>query len=142
MTDINKVVLLGRLTRDGELSYTRSGYPILKMALAVNRGRKQNDKWVEEASFFEANLWGKRAESLRPYLIKGQQVAIDGALRQERWESPDGDKRSKIVIDVSDIQLVGSKKAEDSRPAEEFAKTVHETAQKNADRDFDDDIPF
>ena len=114
MADINKVILVGRITRDSELAYTGGGYPILKFSIAVNRRRKQGDQYVDEASFFDIRLWGKFAEALKPYTDKGQAVAIDGTLKQERWETQSGDKRSRVVIDASYIQLLGGKREADS----------------------------
>ena len=116
MADMNKVILVGRITRDSELTYTVGGYPILKFSIAVNRRRKQEDEYVDEASFFDARVWGKPAESLEPYTNKGQQVAIEGSLKQERWETQSGDKRSRILIDSSYVQLLGGKREEASAP--------------------------
>lgn len=106
--DINKVMLVGRLTRDAELMYTNSGYALCKFSLAVNRRRKQGDQWVDEANYFDLNLWGRRGEALNSYLTKGTQVAVEGQLRQERWEQ-DGMKRSKVTIEAVNIQLLGSR---------------------------------
>jgi single-strand DNA-binding protein len=106
--DINKVMLVGRLTRDAELMYTNSGFALCKFSLAVNRRKKQGEQWVDEANFFDINLWGRRGESLNTYLTKGSQIAIEGQLRQERWEQ-DGMKRSKVTIEASNIQLLGSR---------------------------------
>ncbi len=107
-SDINRVVLVGRLTRDAELKSTSSGMSIADMSLAVNRSRKQGDQWVEEANFFDISLFGRRAEALSPYLNKGTPLAIEGQLRQDRWEQ-DGMKRSKVSIVATDIQLLGSR---------------------------------
>jgi single-strand DNA-binding protein len=106
--DINKVMLVGRLTRDAELMYTNSGFALCKFSLAVNRRRKQGEQWVDEANFFDINLWGRRGEALNTYLTKGTQLAIEGQLRQERWEQ-DGAKRSKITIEAVNVQLLGSR---------------------------------
>ena len=106
--DINKVMLVGRLTRDAELMYTNSGFALCKFSLAVNRRRKQGEQWVDEANYFDLNLWGRRGESLNSYLTKGTQVAVEGQLRQERWEQ-DGQKRSKVTIEAVNIQLLGGR---------------------------------
>jgi len=108
MEDTNRVVLVGRLTRDAELSYIASGTAICKMGLAVNSRKKEGDNWVDEANFFDLVLWGKRGESLNQYLLRGVQIACEGRLKQERWEQ-DGQKRSKVTIEVDNIQLLGSK---------------------------------
>ncbi|MDR1231792.1 MAG: single-stranded DNA-binding protein [Spirochaetaceae bacterium] len=106
MTDLNRVVLVGRLTRDAEMKFTPGGLAVSKFSIAVNRSRKVGDQWEEEASFFDATLWGRSAESLSQYLIKGKQIALDGELRQDRWEQ-DGQKRSKVEIIVNNLQLLG-----------------------------------
>jgi single-strand DNA-binding protein len=106
MADLNHVVLVGRLTRDAELKYTTNGFPISTFSLAINRRRKNGEQWVEEANFFDITLYGKSAESLKAYLVKGKQIALEGELRQDRWEQ-DGQPRSKVVISANNIQLLG-----------------------------------
>ena len=106
--DINKVMLVGRLTRDAELQYTNSGYALCKFSIAVNRRKKQGEEWVDEVNYFDINIWGRRGESLNSYLTKGAQVAIEGHLKQDRWEK-DGIKRSKVTIEADNIQLLGGK---------------------------------
>jgi single-strand DNA-binding protein len=106
MADVNHVVLVGRLTRDAELKYTTNGFPISTFSLAINRRRKNGEQWVEEANFFDVTLYGKTAEALKAYLVKGKQVAVEGELRQDRWEQ-DGQPRSKVLISANNIQLLG-----------------------------------
>lgn len=115
MADINHVVLVGRLTRDAELKYTSSGIAVCNFAVAVNRRRKTGDDWSEEASFFDVVLWGRQGEALNQYLVKGKQVAIDGELRQNRWEQ-DGQTRSKVEIVANNIQLVGGSAGQGGQP--------------------------
>ena len=107
--DLNTVALIGRLTREAELKYTPSGVAIGTFSVAVNRSVKKNGNWTDEASFFECTVFGKSAENLKQYLVKGQQVAIQGELKQDRWES-DGQTRSKITVVADNIQLIGGKK--------------------------------
>jgi single-strand DNA-binding protein len=104
MADINNVVLVGRLTRDMELRQTSGGTSVGTASIAVNRWNGKE----EEAGFFDVRLWGKQADSLSKYLIKGTQIAVCGELVQERWEK-DGEKRSKVLVNASRIQLLGSK---------------------------------
>ncbi len=106
MTDLNHVMLIGRLTRDAELKYTQNGFAISNFSIAVNRRRKSGEQWIDEVSYFEINLFGKVAESLKQYLLKGKQIAVDGELRQDRWEQ-DGQSRSKVIIVASNVQLLG-----------------------------------
>ncbi len=106
MADLNHVILIGRLTRDAELKYTANGQAVCKFAIAVNRRRKNGDQWVEEANFFDIVLWGRQGETLNQYLVKGKQIAVDGELRQDRWEQ-DGQNRSKVEIMANNVQLLG-----------------------------------
>lgn len=115
MADINKAILVGRLVRDAEMKYTSGGMAISKFAVAVNRSVKNGDKWEEQASFFDCAMFGKRAEAVNQYLTKGQQVAIEGQLVQQRWEK-DGQNYSKVEINVDNLQLVGGKKEASATP--------------------------
>jgi single-strand DNA-binding protein len=105
-TDINSVVLIGRLTRDAELRYSNAGTAICKFSIANSYSRKQGDSWNEETNFFDAVLMGRRAEALHKYLVKGKQVGVQGELRQNRWEQ-DGQRRSRVEIFVNDLNLLG-----------------------------------
>lgn len=108
--DTNSVVEIGRLTRDAELTYTGGGFPISKFSIAVNKNKKSADgNYADYASFFDVVLFGKTAEALKQYLLKGKQVAINGELEQQRWEK-DGQQHSKVVINAYNIQLLGGDK--------------------------------
>lgn len=104
--DVNMVVLVGRLTRDPEMRYTNNGTALCRIALAVNRRKRSGDSWSDEVSFFDVSIWGKQAESLNNYLTKGKQIAVQGELRQNRWEQ-DGQKRSRVEVVANTIQLLG-----------------------------------
>ncbi len=109
MTDINTVNIIGRLTRDiGErdFGYTSGGTARLSMSIAVNRSERNGDQWSDRASFFDVTVWGKTAEGIRQYLSRGKQVAVCGYLDQQRWEK-DGQKRSRVCIVASQVQLLG-----------------------------------
>jgi len=154
--DINRVVLVGRLTRDAELMYTNSGFALCKFSIAVNRRRKSGDQWIEEGNFFDISIWGRRGEALNSYLVKGTQVAVEGQLRQDRWEQ-DGVKRSKVVVEATNIQLLGGrgearpsqnmnpgnsqqaapKAAQNSQPFEQYSPPTEPVNDR-----FEDDIPF
>jgi single-strand DNA-binding protein len=108
MEDVNYVIIIGRLTRDAELKYTNSGLAVSSFSLAVNRRKRSGENWEDEVSFFDLALFGKRAESLNQYLTKGQQVAVEGTLSQDRWEQ-DGNKKSKVKIIANNIQLLGGR---------------------------------
>lgn len=150
MSDVNHVILIGRLTRDAELKYTAGGQAVCKFALAVNRRHKSGDQWVEEANFFDCVLWGRSGESINQYLVKGKQVAVEGELRQDRWEQ-DGQNRSKVEIMANNVQLLGGGQGGQSGPS--LGGSTASPAATNNHRDdgfgepgkddgFADDIPF
>ncbi|MDR1655605.1 MAG: single-stranded DNA-binding protein [Treponema sp.] len=154
-TDLNRVILIGRLTRDAELKYTASGQAVCKFSIAVNRNRKNGDQWVEEASFFDIVLWGRTGEALNQHLIKGKMVGIDGELRQDRWQQ-DGQNRSKVEIIANNIQLLsrndgqqasaqsggGSWPQSGQDRSSREDQGSQESAPPPAGDDFADDIPF
>ena len=107
-SDLNSVILIGRLTRDAELSYLPSGSAVAKMSIAVNRSRREGEQWVNEVNYFDVSLFGKQAESLKQYLLKGKQIAVQGSLRQDRWEK-DGQKFSKVNIVANSVELLGGR---------------------------------
>ena len=149
MADINHVTLVGRLTRDAELKYTNSGQAVSNISLAVNQRRRRDDQWVDEAHFFDCVVWGRTAEVLNQYLVKGKQIGIEGQLRQNRWEQ-EGRTRSRVEISVNNIQLLGGRNdlppREDSGAAP-AARPAAATPARGAGGippadEFDDDIPF
>lgn len=131
--DLNTVALVGRVTKDSELRNSSSGIPLCNFSVAVSRRVKKGDQWSDEASFFDLTLWDKQAESLNKYLVKGTQVAVQGELRQDRWEK-DGQKHSKIQVFVSSIQLLGGGKREGSVAPTEAGGRPSEV--------YNEDIPF
>jgi single-strand DNA-binding protein len=106
MVDINRVVLIGRLTRDAELKYTSGGQAVCKFSVAVNRRKKNGEQWEDEANYFDIVLWGRQGENINQYLVKGKTVGVDGELRQDRWQQ-DGQNRSKVEIVANNVQLLG-----------------------------------
>lgn len=116
MADLSIAVIVGRLTRDAELKYTTGGSPICSFSVAASSRKKKGDQWVDEPSFWDVELWGKQGESLNQYLVKGKQVAIEGQMRQDRWEK-DGQPRMKVIINAQTVQLLGG--GQDKQPAKE-----------------------
>lgn len=149
MDDINSVVIVGRLTRDVDLQYLATGTAIGKLSVAVNRSIKNGDEWYEASNFFDVSLFGKSAESLKPYLLKGQQIAVQGYLKQDRWEK-DGKNFSKVYIIADTIRLVGSGKTREQKEAEDheaYKKGVqnvksYQTAPTEQGELITEDIPF
>lgn len=142
--DLNTVTLVGNLVRDAELSYTTSGHPVVKFAIATNRRRKRGDEWVDEASFFDVKSFGKQGAAIAPHLLKGQKVGVSGELQQERWEAQDGSKRSKVVVNAGYIQLLGKGKREEASQEPEFPKFPPSASPRQDSNfgGFEDDIPF
>lgn len=145
MNDINNVNLVGRLTRDVEVTYLSGGTAVGNFSLAVNRSKKTADGYVDEASYFDCVAFGKLIESLKPYMTKGKQIAVQGFLRQERWESNNGEKRSRITVGVSDIQLLGGGSSQSSSQQTSYNNSYTRPQQQFAQeqqQEFQEDIPF
>lgn len=143
MKDINKVILIGRITADCKFGYLNSGSAKADFSIAVNDSKKQGDSWVDETSFFNITVWGKSAENLRPYFTKGQMICVEGKLKQDRWEK-DGQKFSAIKLITETVQLLGRNGS--SNGANNNTSSVNEDTQDenmNGDySDFPEDIPF
>ena len=143
MTDLNSVIEIGRLTRDiseRDFTYTTGGTARLNLSIAVNRSEKRNGAWQDKVSYFDATVWGKTAENIRPYLHKGKQIAIDGYLDQQRWEK-DGVKYSKVVIIADNVQLLGgNENGQQSAPQAQQPAGEYQSA--GSGDDFPEDIPF
>lgn len=108
--DINRVIEIGRLTRDEELTYTPGGMAVGKFSIAVNRRVKKDGNWTDEVNYFDVSIFGKQAEGLQKFLTKGKQVCIDGYLKQDRWQDQaTGQNRSAVKIIANDIQLLGGR---------------------------------
>jgi single-strand DNA-binding protein len=137
--DLNRVTLLGRLTRDAELKYTNSGLQICRLSIANNYSRKQGDQWIQETNFFDCFMMGRRAEALHKYLTKGKQIGIDGSLRFSKWEQ-DGQPRSKVEVRIDNIQLLGGRS--DSGAASGDYHEAPAGDETGPSSSFEDDVPF
>lgn len=141
MSNINTVALSGNATRDPELKTFESGSKVAKLGLAVNRSRKDpnGDGYIEEASFFDVEVFGNYADVIFAKVRKGDAIVVHGRLEQQSWET-DGQKRSKVVVIAN--QLDGAcfyKKAEDVAP---IAATETGGTMPAAGENTTDDIPF
>src|SRR3979409_1827268 len=107
---INRVVLVGNLTRDPELRHTPGGTPVCSLRLAVNSRRKDEaGQWGDKPNYFSISVFGNQAESCAQYLAKGRPVAIDGRLDWREWEAQDGTKRQAVEIIADSVQFLGGK---------------------------------
>ncbi|MCL5291813.1 MAG: single-stranded DNA-binding protein [Actinobacteria bacterium] len=119
MASLNRVFLMGNLTRDPELRYTPSGAAVANLGLAVNRRYKNAaGDWVDEASFFTVIAWGRQAETCSQYLAKGRPILVEGRLQQRSWEAQDGQKRSVVEVVAERIQFLGGGRASEDGPGE------------------------
>lgn len=119
MADVNTVVIVGRLTRDlnpsdqREFAYTPNGQARANISVAVGSRKKNGDQWIDEANYFDVTIWGKSAENLKQYLTKGKQIAVEGSLRQERWQDKEtGKTRSRVYIVANNVHLLGGSNAQ------------------------------
>lgn len=146
MANVNKVILIGNVTRDVEVKFTPKGTAVAGITLAVNRNYKTDSgEKREEVTFVDVELWGRVAEIAGEYVRKGNPLYVEGRLKQDSWEDKDsGQKRTKLKVVAENIQLLGArqgaaKAATEERPAE--AASVMPVAE--TEREFpSDDIPF
>lgn len=121
--DIIRTVISGNLAADAELKFTNSGLAICNFTVVANNNKKRGDEWESRANFFDCTIFGRSAEALHQYLVKGKRVFIEGRLEQSRWET-DGVKKSKIGVIVDKVILGGDPKNHDSRPVAPSADDV------------------
>ena len=146
MANINRVVLVGNLTKDPELRHTPSGTAVCKLRLAVNTRQKDGatGEWRDKPNFFDVTVWGNQGESCAQYLSKGRPVAVDGRLDWREWDAQDGTKRQAVEIIADTVQFLGSRPRRRGAAASGSSSRAAPTTA-NADfgqRAGDDDIPF
>lgn len=122
---MNVISIAGNISKDAEIRYTTTGDPVANFSIADNQGK---DK---EAIFWNAGLYGKRAESLSKFLTKGQAVTISGTVSTNKYTDKNGIERIGYNIRVNDVALQGGKKEGSEKPQERPAKA-----------EFNDDVPF
>ncbi|HUU10542.1 MAG TPA: single-stranded DNA-binding protein [Phycisphaerae bacterium] len=157
MANLNRVFLMGNLTRDPQLRYTPSQTAVCDLGLATNRKWKGADgQMKEEVTFVNCTAWGRQAETIQKYLVKGQPIFVEGRLTFSQWDGKDGQKRSKLEVTVERFEFLGGPRSGSapSAPAAPAASTDTQRQQtsgqepQNApDYDFnqnvdDDTIPF
>jgi single-strand DNA-binding protein len=143
VANINRVVLVGNLTRDPELRHTPSGTSVCSLRVAVNsRRRDESGQWVDKPNYFSVSVFGNQAESCSQFLSKGRPVGIDGRLDWREWQAQDGSKRESVEIVAESVQFLGSRDdagggGREFIPAGSTASTA-DFPPSGAD----DDIPF
>jgi single-strand DNA-binding protein len=159
---LNKVFLMGNLTRDPEVKYTPKGTAVGDLAIAINESYKGQDGTVKDmVTYVDIEVWGRQAENCKQYLTKGRPVFVEGQLRLDQWESPQGEKKSRLKVRAVNVQFLGGSPGgggsggggarsggnyssgagggESPRPARPAAPAVSEDGPPPPD---DDDIPF
>lgn len=167
MQDLNNLTLIGRVCQtvgadERSFGYVGNGTARANVNIAVNRAKKVNGQWTEETYFFPVTIWGKTAENLKPYLVKGQQICVSGFLKQDKWQDQNGNKQSRISIVAETVQLCGSRQngqseqmppQENQQPYAQQVETLRQTfgqPQPNFNQmqnvppseEFPEDIPF
>jgi single-strand DNA-binding protein len=144
MSSFNKVLLMGNLTRDPQLSYLPSQTAVVDFGLAVNRrwtGRDGEKK--DETCFVDCRAFGRQAENINKYLSKGRPVFVEGRLTFDSWTSQDGTKRSKHRVTVENFQFLPGGPGQGAGRAEQDASDVGSQAERERPDNIDsDDIPF
>ena len=109
MANVNKVMLLGNITRDLEVRYTPKGTAVCDLGMAVNRVRlSDNGEKIEEVTFVDVTLWGRNAELAGQYLAKGRQVFVEGRLQLDQWDDKaTGQKRQRLRVVGENMQFIG-----------------------------------
>ena len=170
MASVNKVILIGNLTRDPEVRYTPKGTAVSDIAMAVNRVRTGDDgNRIEEVTYVDVTLWGRQAEVAGQYLAKGRSVYIEGRLQLDTWDDKaTGQKRSRLRVVGENMQFLGGgqggqgggnqggggapqqqsrppqqqQQQQQSQPPQQQAPPAQGGAAASGDFDDADDIPF
>lgn len=144
MSNLNKVFVMGNLTRDPEVQFTPKGTAVGNLGIAVNRRVKQGDNWTDETTFVDVTVWGNTAENAQKYLTKGRGVIVEGRLQLDTWDDKEtGKKRSKLKVVAENVQFLPGKG--DGKPAASDGPRTRYPNGKTAPVDEpleDDEIPF
>jgi single-strand DNA-binding protein len=152
MASLNKVMLIGNVTRDPEVKYTPKGSAVADIGLAINRTyQNQGGEKVEEVTYLDVELWGRLAEIAGEYAKKGRSIFIEGRLRMDSWEDKQsGQKRNRLKVVGEGLQLLGSRPSGPSGSAGTDVETETSTSRPSRAgfttpaqaEQADDDIPF
>ena len=141
MSNFNKVILMGRLSRDVELKSVNNGISLVELGVAVNERRKSAEgTWKEDVHFIDVTFWGKKAEVIAQYLTKGDPILLEGRLKQNRWEV-NGKNHSRINVYGEQFSFVGSRQ-HGSEVILEPTDIERGTSVRKTVTIPDDDIPF
>jgi single-strand DNA-binding protein len=156
---LNKVLLMGNLTRDPEVKYTPKGTAVGDLAIAINDTYKAQDGTIKETvTYVDIEVWGRAAENCKQYLTKGRPIFVEGQLRLDQWETPQGEKKSRMKVRADRVQFLGgggggggsrgggdrssSASAGEASPAGTGARPGGAVQEDRPPMPDDDDIPF
>jgi single-strand DNA-binding protein len=146
MANLNKVLLMGNLTRDPELRYLQSGSAVCDFGVAVNRRwRSQAGEQKEEVCFVDVTFFGRTAEVISEYMKKGRPIFIEGRLKLDTWTNKEGQKRSKLHVVGERMQFLDSRGGQGGGSRQSSSSRPQRGASSDADDGFDiddDSIPF
>jgi len=158
MASFNKVILMGNLTKDPEVRYLPSGVAVCDLSLAMNETFKNKaGEQVEQTCYVDIVVWARQAETCGEYLRKGSQALVEGRLQLDKWESKEGESRSKLRVRADRVQFLGSPRGEgrgqredDREPPAERPEPAREPAEappppppsNDGLEGDDDDLPF
>ena len=145
LAELNRVFLIGRLTKDPESRQTTNGTPVTNFSIAINRRYKNsNGEWKDETTFVGIVAWQKLAELCKQYLTKGRAVLVEGKLQTHSWETEDGQKRSLLEVRADRIEFLDREsRSEPARgAAAEPEAPSPAPAAADGDAKIDDDLPF
>ena len=150
---MNKVILIGRLTRDPELRTTPSGVATTSFTVAVDRNFVNQQTGQREADFINCVAWRKQAENISRYCFKGTQVAVEGRIQTRNYDAPDGTKRYVTEVICDNVTFLGSKNSNNRDDSSNISEPLSDIETTNIDEDpyanmgnevalTDDDLPF
>jgi single-strand DNA-binding protein len=143
-SDLNKLIIIGRLTKDPELRYTQSGTAVCSFAVANNRSYVSGGEKKEQVSYFNCVAWAKAGEIIAEYCKKGQRIGIEGRLQQRSWDDQEGKRRHTVEIVVDNFQFLSAPRDSASdAPADVPAPSGSHEPSPDMENPFsDENVPF
>lgn len=143
MASLNKVLLIGNLTRQPELRYTPGGAAVTTLSVAVNRKFKDSTGALkEEVTFVDVSVFSKQAEACAQYLQKGSPVFVEGRLHLRKWETPDGQARNKLDVTAERVQFLSRKEGGSPKAVDAASPASGSAEPVDTDLPPDDEVPF
>ena len=149
MASLNKVMLIGNLTRDPEVRMMSSGRPVCNFGLALNRNYKDSEgNKREEVTFVDVECFGPRAEAVGRFFSKGRPIFVEGRLKLDQWESKEGEKRSALRVVLDNFEFIDSGSTSNDNISKSTTPVTESSPKNNnpeptlGDPDLDEDVPF